>query len=96
MTGAKFHAQVLERWSLTGPELVLLDQAADTLDLITEIKSSGMALADRARELRAQRLTFARILSQLALPDEVGGRVASTTHTRARAAANARWGASGG
>jgi hypothetical protein len=42
--GATFRAQVLERWSLTDPELVLLDLAASTLDLITELEGSDIAL----------------------------------------------------
>jgi len=93
--GESFRAEVLARWKLSGPELVLLAQASGTLDLIAEVESSDLPLADRARELRAQRLTFARLLSQMALPDEAGGRVASTTHTRARKAAAARWGTDG-
>jgi hypothetical protein len=90
-----FRAQVLERWSLTDPELVLLDQAAATLDLIGELEGSEMPLRERARELRAQRLTFARLLSQLALPDGKGGKVASITHQRAKKAAEVRWASHG-
>ncbi len=95
MTGAEFRRQVLDRWKLSDPELVLLDAAAGTLDLLAEIETSDLPLADRAREMRAQRLAFAKILNQLALPDAEGGRVASTTHRRARAAANIRWGNGG-
>lgn len=93
MTGPDFKAAVLARWELTDPELVILDQAAATLDLIAEVDASALDLADRARELRAQRVTFARLVSQLNLPDEAGGRTASITHARAVKAANARWAA---
>ena len=93
--GDTFRRQVLARWSLTDPELVVLDQAAGTLDLIEELESSTMPLRERARELRAQRLTFGRLLSQLALPDGEGGKVASLTHQRAKRAAGARWAANG-
>lgn len=93
--GDAFRAQVLERWALTAPELVLLDEAARTLDVIRELEASDLPLRERARELRAQRLTFGRLLSQLALPDGRGGKIASATHQRARKAANARWASSG-
>lgn len=89
--GDTFRGQVVARWNLSDPELVVLDQAAGTLDLIAELEGSDMPLRERARELRAQRLTFGRLLSQLALPDGEGGKVASLTHQRARRAANARW-----
>jgi hypothetical protein len=89
--GETFRAQVLERWALTGPELVLLDQAAGCLDLIDELEGSELELKERAQELRAQRLTFGRLLTQLALPDGNGGRLASSTSARGRAAAEARW-----
>lgn len=92
MTGAQFRKKILARWKLTDPELAILDQAAATLDIIAEVESSGMPLNERARELRAQRIAFGKLINQLALPDEDGGRVASTTHNRARKAANARWG----
>jgi hypothetical protein len=93
--GAEFRAAVLARWKLTEPEMRLLDQAAGTLDLIAEVEASDMELRDRARELRGQRLAFARLVSQLALPDAKGLPVASITHQRARRAANARWAANG-
>lgn len=90
--GDALYEQVLERWTLSDPELAVLEQAAGTLDLIHELKGSDLPLPERARELRAQRLAFGRLLTQLALPDGKGGRVASSTHSRARKAANARWG----
>jgi hypothetical protein len=96
MTGDEFRDLVLARWNLNDPELVLLDQAAGTLDLIAEVEASDLSLADRARELRAQRLAFARLMSQLGLPDEAGKPVASITHQRAKKAAQARWAANDG
>ncbi len=92
MTGDEFRASVLERWELSDPEKVLLDQAASTLDLIAEVEASSMPLADRARELRASRLAFSRLLSQLALPDEDGEPTANIGHEKAKRAARARWG----
>lgn len=91
MTGAELRAAVLARWSLTDPEMVLLDQATATLDLIAEVEASTMDTDKRARELRGQRLTLARLISQLALPDEAAVPVASITNQRARKAARARW-----
>lgn len=90
-----FYEAVLERWTLSEPELVILEQAASTLALIAELEGSDLPLHLRARELRAQRLAFGRLLSQLSLPDGQGGRVASSTHHRARRAAEARWGRTG-
>jgi hypothetical protein len=89
--GAEFKAAVLARWNLSDPEQLLLDQAAGTLDLIAEVEASDLDLDVRARELRGQRLAFARLVSQLALPDEDGKPVASITHQRAKKAARARW-----
>jgi hypothetical protein len=93
--GSEFRDAVLARWKLTEPEMRLLDQAAGTLDLIAEVEASTMELAAKARELRGQRLALARLISQLALPDEKGLPVASITHQRARKAAQARWASNG-
>ncbi|HZO61388.1 MAG TPA: hypothetical protein VFB35_00245 [Gaiellaceae bacterium] len=90
MTGADFREAVLSRWELSDPELVVLDQAVATLDLINEVEASGMPLKDRAQELRAQRTVLARLISQLNLPDEAGTPMASSTHARARKAAAVR------
>src|SRR3954470_1158275 len=93
--GDTFRRQVVERWRLADPELVVLDQAAGTLDVIEEFAGSDMPLRERARELRAQRLTFGRSLSQLALLDGEGGRGgehdAPTGQARRRCAMGSQW-----
>lgn len=85
-------------------ELSLLEAACATLDAIRVLErqvaddgpmlvgSTGQPVLHPAvAEARQQRLALARLVAQLALPDEDGGAVESPQTTRAREAAQSRW-----
>lgn len=81
-SGAAFAAAVRAEHDLDGHEGVLLDQAARTLDVITELDatvSADGAVVDgkphpAAIEARQQRLVLARLVAQLRFPDDDGTR----------------------
>lgn len=104
--GRRFWRQVLvvDDIELTSSELLLLEEVCRTLDTLDVLNKSlvadgpkvegskGQPVAHPAlNELRQQRIVLGRILSQLALPDEVGAALPSLTEARARRAAESRW-----
>ena len=82
-SGADFRREVLDRWELDGPELVLLDVACETLDRLRNaqevIAAEGPTFVDRLGNPRLRpeavierdcRLAFARLYKQLGLHEE--------------------------
>ena len=85
-TGAKFATEVRANYVLNESQEVLVDTVADTIDIIAKTRD--------VTERRAQRIVLLRALAALGLPDAAApGEVIrpSSTTTKARRAANARW-----
>jgi hypothetical protein len=103
--GRALWAEVVDVYELTAAELRLLGQACQTLDVIADLEAQvaedGL-MADGSKgqdvlhpavaEARHQRVTFGRLLGQLALPDEDGNTIRTPHQLRGRAGARARWG----
>lgn len=102
--GKRVWREILAEFDLDARELLVLEQAARQADAVTaleaEIDESGlvsrgsrgqMRLSTSVTELRQARLAVAKLLSELALPDDEG-QTASGRH--ARKAAEARWSSS--
>lgn len=106
--GARFWQQVAGEYELRPDEIVLLETACRTLDTIAQLDAAmaGEPLTTRGSlgqlrehpllsEARQQRMTLARLLRQLALPepDEIAAIRDAARSKRGRAAARARWSA---
>lgn len=101
--GASLWKDVTGGWELHDADLRVLELACRELDLCAQIDkelasdtlvvsgSMGQPVVNGLlQELRRHRATFAALIKQLALPDEVGDE-GETTSSNARAAAKARW-----
>ena len=102
--GRRLWREVLADNDLRPDEAALLAQACGTLDLVGRLSSAlagqelltpgstGQARANPLLgELRAQRACLARLLGQLAVPDEDVDAPVTAASRRASRAANARW-----
>jgi hypothetical protein len=102
--GRLFWEGTLAAFELEGGEVALLTETCRTLDLCDALQatvmaegplstgSQGQVVAHPAvTELRAHRLVLARLLGQLALPDEEGGAMPTGRQLRGRQAAARRW-----
>lgn len=102
--GKALWRDVVAVYVLTAPELRLLKAVCATADTLEELEavvaaegvttagSKGQTVAHPAvAEARQQRLAFARLIAQLALPDPAGGVVRNPEQVRAQRAAQARW-----
>jgi hypothetical protein len=103
--GEKFRAVVLENYELREDEVLLLDQAAATLDTIEALDAAllgapltvpGSLGQQREHpllsECRQQRAALARLLKQLELESEAGVTQAGRRSMAGRALARQRWG----
>ncbi|MDC8980682.1 hypothetical protein PR370_01030 [Mycobacterium marinum] len=100
---ARFWRDVVANYTLRPDELRILEDACREIDLI-ELLRKGMAgqplymkgsmgqsvINPVVPEIRQHRATFASLVKQLALPEP--GAPEEPRSTRARSAANARWG----
>lgn len=106
-TGQQLVRQITATFVLTAAEEQLLDQAAATLDAIStldgQLATDGVMVAGSkgqpvlhpaVAELRLQRLTLARLLTGLDLPEEPSAddQHGQARTSAARALARARWG----
>jgi hypothetical protein len=102
--GRRFWDLVLDRWELTASERELLCECCGLLDEIEDLRraigrdgatvlgSAGQPVTHPAfRELRQTRLALARLLAQLALPEDDGTSLSSPASSKARRAAETRW-----
>lgn len=102
--GTGFWGRVTVEFDLSDPELELLAETCrclDRLELLDEavradgamvVGSAGqMVLNPAVAEARLQGVALHRLIAALALPDEDGQSVPSTSTVRARKAATARW-----
>jgi hypothetical protein len=101
--GGALWKDVTEGWELHDADLRVLEMACRELELCHKIDkelasdtlivtgSMGQPVVNGLlQELRRHRSTFAALIKQLALPDELGDE-GETTTSNARAAAKARW-----
>lgn len=101
LAGKRLWRRITAQFDLRVDELILLEQAANVSDTLAalEVAMKGQPLVvvgsmqqlrehPLLSESRQQRAQLGRFLAQLRLPDEDG---LSTTSTKARAAAKARW-----
>jgi uncharacterized protein with von Willebrand factor type A (vWA) domain len=99
--GKRVWGSILREFTLDARELLVLEQAARQADAVEalelEIASAGLVgrgsrgqlrLSPSVSELRQARLSVAKLLRDLALPDHDG---ATATTRRASKAATARW-----
>jgi uncharacterized protein with von Willebrand factor type A (vWA) domain len=99
--GKRVWGSILREFQLDARELLVLEQAGAQADAVEalelEIASAGLVsrgsrgqprLSPTVSELRQARLSVAKLLRDLALPDRDGG---TATTRRARKAAEARW-----
>lgn len=102
--GRRFWSDTVATFELERDELELLAEVCRTLDEIEQLREAVSvhgAVTEGSRgqvrthpalgELRMARSTLARLLAQLALPDEQGQAPESFNTARARKAANVRW-----
>ena len=102
VTGRRLWKRVVSAYELRPDELVLLESACRTADLVVRLEAAmeGQPLTVRGSmgqqrehpllsEARQQRGLLARLLAQLKLPDE--GTVPNKRSEQARHAAMARW-----
>ena len=102
--GGKFWATISATYELSDSELELLVEtcrlldeidaldAAVRVDGVTVLGSAGQVRVHPAvAEARSHRLALARLLAQLALPNEDGAVIPTGTALRARKAAQTRW-----
>ena len=102
--GQAFYARTVKTFNLADSELELLSECARLLDeleiLNTQLETDGMTVMMPSgilkshpcvAEVRSHRIALARILAQLALPDETGEALATATQIRGRQSANKRW-----
>ncbi|MHA3701485.1 hypothetical protein ACXR2U_04825 [Jatrophihabitans sp. YIM 134969] len=103
-TGAAFWVKVTAQYGLRLDELVVLESACRTLDVLARLDAevAGQPLTvpgsmgqmrehPLISEARQQRAALARLVRQLELPDEVTVGSALSRSSSARTLANARW-----
>ena len=106
--GRSFWKVTHREYDLSDGEVELLTEACRTLDAIEALQASvdveGVSVTGSAgqvavhpavRELRGQRQTLGRLLSQMGLEDADGKAIPSAASLSARKAAEARWGTHG-
>jgi hypothetical protein len=102
--GTAFYDRTLEAFELTDSERELLSEAARLMDELETLKAQldadGLTLVTPSgilkphpclAEVRSHRIALARLLAQLALPDETGEALATATQVRGRQNAAKRW-----
>lgn len=102
--GRALWRDVVKVYELTDLELRLLTEVCATADVIDQLdavvaEEGVVTVGSRDQrvthpavtELRMQRVTFGRLLGQLALPDPDGGVVRTAQQLRAQRAGQARW-----
>ena len=107
VAGRKLWTSIVDSFDLDEHELVLLRQAARTVDLLEELESeitSGGAMVESpqgwkanpaAVEARAQRITLARLLSVLRLPAGEAGDEPANARPRRRVGVRGTYGIRG-
>jgi hypothetical protein len=102
--GRRFWRSTIADYELTEGELEVLAEAARTLDDLDRLAaaiaehgamttgSQGQPVVNPAlTEARGQRAVLHRLLAALALPDDDGKAIPTSTTTRSQTAARARW-----
>lgn len=98
--GRKFWDLAWTHWGFYPPEAQVLIEACRTIDVVEQLDRAAREApgdVDRVirvqREARQQRRELSRLLAQLQLPDpRTLEQMPTPTQTRARHAANVRWG----
>ena len=103
-TGRQLWKRVVSAYILRPDELMLLESACKTADLVARLEAAmeGQPLVVRGSmgqerehpllsEARQQRALMARLLGQLKLPEEPESSLSSVRSQQARHAAQARW-----
>lgn len=105
-SGQAFWLDVTGRWLFTNPiEIELLTAAARAVDTTAALEeaiategamvagSKGQPVVNPAvAEVRHQKALVAKLVAQLAIPDEVSGRPLTAKQAQAKRAAETRWG----